>query len=154
MGSRVMNDGGLGRYQYLEDPNWTPEAYVLDYETHKRYYPSQDMNSLVELLNQQDKRINELKFDYELGVETKLYSRRQLEYDNKILTEENEKLKNIIDTHINLLSEIDALIGFYDGKIREYNKLYPKANSGCLIKEYEYKINALKELKGKIIQRK
>ena len=112
------------------------------------------MNSLVELLNQQDKRINELKSDYELGVETKLYSRRQLESDNKRLNNENERLKKIIDTHINLLSEIDALIGFYDAKIREYNKLYPNANRGCLIKEYEYKILALKELKGKIIQRK
>ena len=112
------------------------------------------MNSLVELLNQQDKRINELKSDYELGVETKLFSRRQLEADNKRLTNENNRLKKVIEKYTDIVSEIDALIGFYESKINEYNKLYPNANSGCLIKEYEYKILALKELKGKIIQRK
>lgn len=150
MGSRIMRDGRLGRYQYMSDTNWTPEPYILDYETHKRYYPSQDMNNLVEVLNLQDKKIDELKRDYELGVETKLFSRRQLEYDNQILKDENSKLAEIIDNHINIHAELDALINFYELKVKEYDKLYPKANSTTLIKEYRHKINALKELKTKI----
>lgn len=59
-----MPDGKLGRYQYLEDPNWVPEAYIIDYETHKRYYPKHGMDVIVELLNFQDNKITELKRDY------------------------------------------------------------------------------------------
>ena len=152
MGSRIMKDGRLGRYQYLDDPNWTPEPYVLDYETSKRYYPSNGMNAIVEILNLQDKKIEKLEQDYRLGVETKLYSRRQLEADNKRLTNENSNLKRVTDNHINILAELDALVSFYESKIREYQKIYPTGDCGCLIKEYEYKIQALKELRSKIIK--
>lgn len=150
MGSRIMKDGRIGRYQYLSDSNWTPEPYVLDYETHKRYYPSNGMNALVEILNEQDKKIEKLETDYRLGVETKLYSRRQLEADNKRLKNENDEFKRVTDTHINIMAEVEGLISFYETKINEYQKLYPTGDCGCLIKEYEYKIQALNELKSKI----
>lgn len=149
MGSRIMPDGKLGRYQYLEDPNWVPEAYIIDYETHKRYYPKQGMDAIVELLNFQDNKITELKRDYGLGEETKQYS-RQLEADNKRIKIENTKLKRITDNHINIIAEVDALISFYKSKITEYQKIYPTCNAGCLIKEYKYKIQALKELRSRI----
>lgn len=148
-----MRDGSLGRFQYLSDLNWTPKEYILDYETGKRYYPSNnlDMEVLVEFLNHQDKKIVKLERDYNVGVESKLFSRRQLEKDNEKLKLDLKKLEAIVESQININAELDALISYYDGIIKQYHDLDYAANN---IKEYSYKLTILKELKGEINKRK
>lgn len=153
MGSRIMKNGELGRYQYLEDLNWTPEPYVLDYETNKRYYPSNSMNALTDMLNELDYELKKLKMEYELGVETKLYSRRKLEEDNERLKIMNNKLTRHLMEHVDINAEIESLISYYDSKIIGFRKIYPDCNTGCLIKEFKYKIEALKELQHNIKRR-
>ena len=49
---------------------------------------------IVDLLNEQSERIKSLEMELDLIANTKLFSRRKLEEENKQLKKENEQLKN------------------------------------------------------------
>lgn len=49
---------------------------------------------IVGLLNEQSERIKSLEMELDLIANTKLFSRRKLEEENKQLKKENEQLKN------------------------------------------------------------
>ena len=66
--------------------------FIIDYKN-----PSKNIRNLkdcVDLLNEQSERIKSLEMELDLIANTKLFSRRKLEEENKQLKKENEQLKN------------------------------------------------------------
>ena len=65
------------------------EHYFI--KTKNKHYTGDEV---VDLLNEQSERIKSLEMELDLIANTKLFSRRKLEEENKQLKEENEQLKN------------------------------------------------------------
>lgn len=79
------------------------------------------LDSLYRRINELEKEVSDLNVMYEVGVQTKLYSRRKLEEDNKVLKEtladrssEVALLKCIIDEADDLIQEHCG--GYYVGQ--------------------------------------
>ena len=78
------------RFIVIEEGVEREDTVIEDTITKERY----NEYGVVELLNDQAEIIKRLVFDMDLIANTKLFSRRKLEEENKQLKKENEQLKN------------------------------------------------------------
>lgn len=75
-----------------------PNAIINDTIVRKSYYLSEkeDVEKVVDLLNEQSERIKSLEMELDLIANTKLFSRRKLEEENKQMKKQLEQIPKTI----------------------------------------------------------
>lgn len=97
MSGRPIINNELGRFQYLDDPNWTSYPYILDYDTHKRYYPHMGLDTFIILM-------------CILDIECK-----RVKKENKRLKQGVKKLNERISENDDIIHELEDYINYLGG---------------------------------------